>query len=197
MTTKRCNRCQLVKSVSEFCRHKKNHDGFNITCRACTSIYQKQLIERGQRILKNLAATRGCCQHCSRPYTDEDWHLFEFDHIDANLKQTRRETDGRWVLSNVDEFNKRVAPNLQLLCVKCHKIKSIEEQRLGGSVYQKMFGQQKPAQVIQRDLTLFDHHLTLEPGEEYTFHDREGEWWTVRDMFGNLIRYEHRSKFIK
>ena len=197
MTTKRCKRCQLLKSVTEFNVQSQRRDRLNTLCRACVSITQQKLSDRGYKILKDLAMSRGCCEHCALPYSNEDWHFFEFDHIDIKLKQTRRETEARWIAGHTEEFVTRVAPNLQLLCVKCHKIKSIQEQKLGGAVYQKMFGQSGPAQVIQRDLQLWDTALTLEPGEEYAFYDREGEWWTVRDMFGNLIRYEPRSNFIK
>jgi hypothetical protein len=156
MTTKRCSKCQLVKSTSQFNKHKECRGGFNATCKSCCSIRETQRSERGLDILQSLAMTRGCCNHCQRPYTNEDWHFFEFDHIDPSLKQTRRETESRWVSGHQVEFFERVAPNLQLLCVKCHKIKSIEEQKLGGAIYQKMFGQLEPAEVIQTDLTLFD-----------------------------------------
>ena len=155
------------------------------------------MTERGLKVLKSLAKNRGCCQHCLRPYTEEDWHFFEFDHIDSKLKQLKKETDARWVAGHTDEFITRVVPNLQLLCVKCHKIKTIEEMKLGGAVYKKIYSQAGPAQVIQRDLTLFDTALTLEPGEEYSLHTKEGEWVTVRDIDGNLIRYEPYSNHIK
>ncbi len=112
--------------------------------------------ERGLAVLKNLAKDKNCCNHCQRPYFDEDWHFFEFDHIDAKLKKSRKETDARWVAAHVNEFIRRVAPNLQLLCVKCHKLKSSEESKIGGAVYQKRFAQLNPEEVIQTDLTLFD-----------------------------------------
>ena len=197
MTIKRCTKCHLVKSTTEFHKNKGCKDELNSICKVCVQIQAKAHTERGLTILKKLAEERGCCKHCSLLYIEEDWHFFEFDHIDPKLKQSKKETESRWVIGHVDEFLTRVAPNLQLLCVKCHKLKTKEEIQTGGAVHQKKFGQQKPAQVIHRDLQLWDAALTLEPGEEYAFYDREGEWWTVRDMFGNLIRYEPRSNFIK
>ncbi len=197
MTTKRCAKCRVIKSVSLFNKNKNNPSGLHSYCKTCHSILAGELTGRGLKVLKDLATTRGQCEHCSRLYTEEDWHFFEFDHIDAKLKQSKRETNVRWIAGHINEFLTRVVPNLQLLCVKCHKIKSVEEQKLGGSVYQKMYGQSEPAQVIQRDLTLFDPHLIIEPGEEYTLHAQEGEWITVRDIDGNLIRYEPLSNFIK
>ena len=197
MPIKRCTKCQLVKSTSEFSKKKNVRDGFNNCCRVCNAIWSATHTQRGLRILQALALKQGCCQECSRPYLDEDWHFFEFDHIDAKLKQSNKETESRWVAGHVIEFATRVAPNLQLLCVKCHKIKTSEESKIGGAVYQKMHRQLEPAQVIHQDLTLFESRPTLEPGEEYSLHSREGEWITVRDIDGNLIRYEHRSNFLK
>ena len=197
MTTKCCTTCQLVKSTSEFNKQRKTSNGFRHACRQCQQKEAVDHSERGLNVLKNLAKNKNCCNHCQRPYFDEDWYFFEFDHIDAKLKQSNKETEARWVAGHVNEFATRVAPNLQLLCVKCHKLKSSEESKIGGAVYQKRFGQLKPAEVICHDLTLFDPSLTLEPGEEYSLHTKEGEWITVRDIDGNLIRYEPYSNYIK
>ncbi len=197
MTTKRCTKCRVIKSVSLFNKQKIRLDGLRSTCKTCDAVAAAQVTARGLKVIQDLATSRGCCQHCSRPYTNEDWFFFEFDHINAKLKRSNKETDTRWIAAHTDEFLTRVVPNLQLLCVKCHKIKSGAEIKIGGAVYQKTFGETKPAQVIQRDLTLFDPHLIIESREEYTLHAREGEWITVRDIDGNLIRYEPRSNFIK
>ena len=140
---------------------------------------------------------RSCCAHCQREYTNEDWHFFEFDHINPNDKRSKKETASQWVCAHHHEFVERVAPNLQLLCIKCHKLKSSEEAKVGGAVHKKKHGESKPPQVIQRDLTLFNPELTLESGEEYSCHTKEGEWVTVRDIDGNLIRYEPYSHYIK
>jgi len=157
-------------------------------------------MQRGLQILQDLATTRGCCAHCERPYSNEDWHFFEFDHIDPTQKHSRRETESRWVDRNEYEFFKRVAPNLQLLCVKCHKIKTSKECKLGGVVHQKMFGESKPAEVLDPGWDLFNPVPLAEPDElkmTYTQLAKEGIWITVRDINGKLISYEPYQNFIK
>ena len=72
------------------------------------------------------------------------------------MKLFKTEAEARWIDGHRDEFYTRVAPNLQLLCVKCHKIKTSKELKLGGSVHQKIHGQSQSAEVIEPDLTLFD-----------------------------------------
>ena len=196
MTTKRCKKCGLIKSGTEFNKNQQTRDRLSYLCRRCLHFYRAELHQRGLQILLELAISQGCCQHCERPYSIEDRHFFEFDHIDAKLKQSKRETATAWVGANKNQFLKRIALNLQLLCIKCHKMKTKEECELGGSIYQKMHGQSQPAQVIQRDLTLFDA-ITIESHEMYTLHTQEGEWVTVRDIDGNLIRYEPHSNYIK
>jgi len=197
MTTKRCNKCQTVKSKTEFNLHPTNSDGRKGDCKSCQAKYNAKYKEIGFNLLQSFAVMKGCCNQCQRPYRVEDWHFFEFDHIDPKLKQSNNETHPRWIKTHRQEFLERVIPNLQLLCVRCHKIKTSKERKLGGSVHQKVYGETKPAQVIQRDLTLFDPAITLEPGEEYSLHMKEGEWITVRDIDGNLIRYEPYSNYIK
>ena len=197
MTTKRCSKCRLVKSTSEFGNDKKNRDGFSSYCKHCMRDVNSETRQRGLQILQILAMARNHCAHCQRQYLNEDWHFFEFDHIDPKLKQGNKETNLAWVAQHAEEFFQRVEPNLQLLCIKCHKLKTIGEKSFGGAVHQKMHGKSQPAEVIRRDLTLFDFSLTLEPGEEYSLHMKEGEWITVRDIDGNLIRYEPYSNYIK
>ncbi len=196
MATKRCGKCQLVKSTSEFCKNS-SPDGLHSQCKHCKRHANAEARQRGLEILQSLAIDEGCCAHCKRPYSNEDWYFFEFDHIDSRLKQSKIEIKREWVAKNTQEFFERVKPNLQLLCIKCHRLKTTEENKVGGAVHEKKYGQSQPAEVIRHDLTLFDPSLTLEPGEEYALHTKEGEWVTVRDINGKLISYEHHTNFIK
>jgi hypothetical protein len=197
MATKQCSICQLVKSLTEFNKNNGNQDRLSTYCRVCQSKYTANRTKRGLSVLQDLAITIGCCSHCQRPYTNEDWHFFEFDHIDPSLKQSRRETDTKWIASNLNEFFTRVAPNLQLLCVKCHKIKTSKELKIGGTIYEKSSGVTKPAEVVELGWNLFTQPPTLEDFETYSYHAREGDWITVRDINGKLISYEHHTNFIK
>ena len=156
MNIKRCTKCRLVKSTTEFNQKANSPDGVDYRCRNCQQIESDRLTQRGLDVLMNLANSQDHCQDCQQPYSDEDWYYFEFDHIDVSLKKHRKETNARWVAGHTVEFLKRVAPNLQLLCVKCHKIKSREEKKVGGAVYLKTFGESKSKLIIQPDPTLFD-----------------------------------------
>jgi hypothetical protein len=197
MATKRCGKCQLVKSVTEFNKNTKDRDGLRNSCKMCCQNTNAVTTQRGLDILQSLAMTQGCCKLCQRPYTNEDWYFFEFDHIDPSLKQSKKETEARWVSGHQDEFFQRVALNLQLLCIKCHKIKTSKELQLGGAVHQKKFGVTKPAEVVELGWNLFTQPPTLEDFETYSYHLREGDWITVRDINGKLISYEHHTNFIK
>jgi hypothetical protein len=200
MTSKRCTKCQLVKSATEFNKNNETLDRLSTYCRVCQKNYTANRTKRGLDILQDLATSRGCCSHCQKPYANEDWYFFEFDHIDPSLKRSKRETDSKWIASHLNEFVTRIAPNLQLLCVKCHKIKTSDEMQLGGVVYQKMFGESKPAQVLDPGWDLFNPVPLGEPDEikmTYTRLAKEGEWITVRDINGKLISFEPYNNFIK
>jgi hypothetical protein len=200
MTTKRCNKCQLVKSTSEFNKNSKKRGGLKTECKKCQQLFSKNYFLKGLAVAQSFASQKGCCNHCQRQYTNEDWHFFEFDHIDPILKKHRRETDLKWIAAHSYEFETRIAPNLQLLCVKCHKIKTSEECKLGGSVHQKMFGQSKPIEVLDPGWDLFNPVPVGGPDDlkfGYTALLKEGEWITERDIDGNLIRYEPYSNYIK
>jgi len=200
MATKRCIKCRLLKSTSEFYKHLTNTDCLDTRCKSCVQFYSAQRIQRGLQILQNLATTRGCCAHCQLPYSNENWHFFEFDHIDPSLKQHKKETKSPWVAKYQHEFFQRIAPNLQLLCVKCHKIKTSKELKLGGAIQQKNIGGTKPPQVLDLGWNLFNPVPLAEPDElnmTYTQLAKEGMWVTQRDVQGNLIWFELYEKYLK
>ena len=155
MTTKRCNKCRLVKSTSEFGKNS-SPDGLHSQCKRCKRKIRAESKQQGLEILQGLAKDKGCCAHCKRPYSIQDWYFFEFDHIDPRLKQSKIEIKGEWVAKNTQEFFERVEPNLQLLCIKCHRLKTTEENKVGGALYAKKYGQSQSEEVIETDLTLFD-----------------------------------------
>ena len=194
MTTKRCIKCKLVKSTSQFYKQHTNNSGLSSRCKGCLQIYNAGRTERGLQIMQALAMSKSCCEYCQRPYSNEDWHFFEFDHINPNQKRSNVETHSLWVNANQDEFNERVAPNLQLLCVKCHKIKTSEESKLGGSVHQKKYGESKPAEVLDFGWSLFNP-IPLPETDDYTswswsLIQREGNWIVQRDIDGRIINSE-------
>jgi len=198
MTTKRCKKCFLVKSLTEFNKSPRNtKDGRHPWCKNCQANINAAFARKGLEILQTLAKTKGSCNICARPYTDEDWYFFEFDHIQPSLKLSRRETHSGWVARHIQEFFERVEPNLQLLCTKCHKEKTSEELKLGGKIHQQKQVQHKPAQVIYREPTLFDAIVVLEAHETGSITRKEGPWITVRDLNGNLIEHYEYAKYLK
>ena len=192
MTTKRCTKCQLVKSTSEFAKDKHARDGFTRKCKQCFRDYDTEVRQRGLQMLQSLAMDKGCCAHCQRPYSNEDWHFFEFDHIDSQLKKSEKETKFGWIVCNSKEFFQRVAPNLQLLCVKCHKFKTSEENKFGGPVHQKKHGQSEPPEVIDFGWNLFNPVPTPEADDylswSWSLVRREGDWIVQRDIDGRITK---------
>ncbi len=194
MTTKRCRKCQLVKSTSEFYNHATHH-----LCKDCQTLNVRKHQEIGKKILQDLAQEIGECQNCKRVFSLEEREFFEFDHIDPTLKQ-KRDTSAAWVKAHIKEFHEKVRPNLQLLCIKCHKEKTKKDIARGGGSHRKIHGLTPPPQVIDPGWNLYNPIPVGAPDElhfGYIHLDREGEWWTVRDIDGNLISYEPRSNFIK
>ncbi len=194
MTTKRCNKCQLVKSTSEFSKNKYVPDGLSYTCKHCHRKRHAEDRQRGLEILQCLAVDKGCCAHCERPYLNEDWHFFEFDHIDSRCKQSKKETNAEWVSRHTQEFFERVKPNLQLLCIKCHRLKTSEENSFGGAVHQKLHGQSQPAEVIDFGWNLFNPTPTPDADDyvswAWSLVRREGDWIVQRDIDGRIIKSE-------
>ena len=187
MTTKHCYKCQLVKSASEF---KKNRN----LCKKCDQAKETRRRQRGLEILQKLATIQGHCQNCERSYTNDEWHFFEFDHVDAKLKKHNYETNVGWVASNEKKFWETVVPNLHLLCVKCHKLKTSKENKDGGAIHQKKHGQSKPAEVIDFGWNLFNPTPTPEADDyvswSWSLVRRESDWIVQRDIDGRIINFE-------
>jgi len=60
---------------------------------------------------------------------------FALDHIDPTLKTGVHETKASWVLAHLDEFWKRVVPNLQVLCQHHNNEKNRSENGVGGVLH--------------------------------------------------------------
>jgi hypothetical protein len=78
---------------------------------------QKQFVDQEKR-------KRGCCNKCGI-FDDALLEAFEFDHIDPSTKSFNIST---MVSNNADIKDiKKELPLCQLLCVHCHKLKTIED----------------------------------------------------------------------
>lgn len=67
--TKRCNRCETVKNIDEFCKNKRSKDGLNGHCKSCSkglAIKRKYDITEAEYFaLREIFGDR--CGICSRP----------------------------------------------------------------------------------------------------------------------------------
>jgi hypothetical protein len=147
----------------------------------------------GRKILQDLAKERGQCAHCQRSYCLEDWDFFEFDHIDPTLK---KKTDSKdyWVKAHLQEFNEKIKPNLQLLCVRCHKLKTKKDLARGGGSHQLRHEASAPAEVIDFGWNLFNPVPAPEADDyvswSWSLVRREGDWIVERDIDGRIIYSE-------
>ena len=191
MTTKRCTKCQLVKSVTEFNKNNATKDRLYHHCKDCARKNLDKHTKLGLEMLQNFALQAGQCKLCSRNFTIDDWHLFDLDHIDPNQKLHKRETSPIWVALHQQEFELRVKSNIQLLCIKCHRNKTTEESKRGGSVHQKIHGQSEPSEVIDFGWNLFNPVPTPEADDYVSWAwsqvRREGDWIVERDIDGRII----------
>ena len=173
--TKRCSMCQKELSFNNFNKSQRNKDGFHSYCRICDSAQKEKKLKTIYELRNKIIKESGGCQSkdCySSPdqtrllVTGFNYGLFDFDHIDESLKQHGKETTSSWIYINMDEFLNRVKPNLQVLCVQCHRLKSNNSNRVGNKVHQKMYGRKSPAQFIDPGYNLFDsvqtNHIHLD-----------------------------------
>ena len=147
------------------------------------------------KILKDLAYLIGKCQGegCGLLYDEENAGYFQWDHVDETLKLHNYETKGSWLVCHQQEFENRVRPNLQLLCVKCHKNKSVESMKAGGVAHQKIFGEQPLAEVVVPDINLFTPFVE-DISEHTLFMYKEGNYAVTRDINGRIVEAQQLIK---
>jgi len=168
------------------------------------SIYNQQKNLAAREMLMQIKLDAGGCQnpdcrsspnHNRLVSHQENLGLFDHDHIDEELKLNRRETDPAWITVNWQEFMNRVLPNLQVLCVHCHRERSKESMKLGNSVHSKIYGRKPPAQFVDPGHTLFNPPKTALLFEDEDIEvlpdqlKRENDWFVCRDGYGHLIWY--------
>lgn len=116
--TKRCPRCEAVKSITDFGPNPARSTGRDSYCRVCKIEYHQGREQhwRGQA----LAALGGECAHCGIT----DVRVLCIDHIDGGgTEQRRRKGNGQ------APFYRRVAADtsgFQALCWNCNWLKRLE-----------------------------------------------------------------------
>lgn len=125
---KRCARCGLVKSISEFHRNRARRDGLQTYCKACRAVIDHERYERrrGKPIawrvfdrtlrkwLRELKTGRPCTD-CGRVFPPE---VMQWDHLPGTQK-----------LADVSLIRSRDAilgeiAKCELVCANCHAIRT-------------------------------------------------------------------------
>ncbi len=196
--TKRCQICKRELSLDKFNKRNASADGLQANCRICDSVRKEKELKTIYELRNKIIDESGGCQskdcHSSPDQTrllvtGFNYGLFDFDHIDESLKQHQKETTSTWIYFNMDEFLNRVKPNLQVLCVQCHRLKSNHSRRLGNKVHQKIHGRKLPSQFIGPGYDLFNQVEITNTSlyeDNWTFEDN---WSVCRDSEGFLIKY--------
>jgi len=185
-------------SSDNFNKSKANKDGLQSYCRFCDSVRQGKERETVYELRIQIIEESGGCQDdncCSSAdqtrllVTGFNYGLFDLDHIDESLKQHRRETTPSWIYLNMDEFLNRIKPNLQVLCVQCHRLKSNHSKRVGNKVHQKIHGRKTPSKFIDPGYNLFNQVETIHIYSDEDNWSFEDDYSVCRDNEGLLIKY--------
>lgn len=207
-TLQKCNKCGLIKSVSEFHTVLQNTSGLRYWCKQCHSKRHAHVRAPTYQMLNQIKLDAGGCENpdcqsgsdCTRLLSHQNnFWLFDLDHVDERLKLHLRETSAPWITHNWDEFMQRVKPNLQVLCTHCHRHRGRERIKLGGVAHGKAHGRKPPALFKDFGYNLFNQQMTYrlfdDDEDEVVAPIRVGledDWYVERDSSGNLIKYQDR-----
>ena len=106
-------------------RHlKKNNFGScKSKCISCVSLERIMRRKERQVFLNNEKLKLQCCAYCRLPCTAQNCHVFEWDHIFGKNRKVSKLID-----SNIKSLTNEILL-CRLLCLKCHRLKSILESR--------------------------------------------------------------------
>lgn len=134
---KKCSRCRKEKPLSEFTKKKSAKDGFNAACKECTrkvtkSHYKdnkKYYLEKASKRNRDLAPVLKAhilehfqanpCVDCG----ETDWRLLEFDHVGEKKYNISEMVKNGYSLKALQ----REISECEVRCVKCHRLKTIEQ----------------------------------------------------------------------
>lgn len=123
---RKCKLCAEYKDIEEFAKcHRKDINGLDYRRWVCNKCYiNKKQIEKRRKVdwLDEYKKTQKCAK-CGV----EDYRVLEFDHIEGNKDFNL--ANGKWNYG-VEKLKEEIA-KCQVLCVNCHRIKTLEENNLG------------------------------------------------------------------
>jgi len=129
METKKCNKCEIDKPLSDFTKNKAKKSGYNSYCKTCNKSYQKKHYEDNKndyiqkknnrkKLLKefvNSIKGEAKCSHCP----EDDIACLDFHHIDDKDKDFNI---GLAVNRGVSiETLQKEIDKCEILCSNCHR----------------------------------------------------------------------------
>lgn len=133
-----CNSCGKEKSLESFGKNSSKKDGLQTQCRECkretqrkwyaknrkvhyhnTKIKAIERIEENKRRLKDYLSNKKCTD-CD----NNDWRVFEFDHINADEK---RDSVSRMLFGGYSwkTIMKEIS-KCEIVCANCHRVRTVE-----------------------------------------------------------------------
>lgn len=98
---------------------KKNQN----KCEDCVALEKIQRRKKKQLFIAKKKVENGCCAFCRKMCTHENYYQFEWDHIFGKNRSVSKLID--CFLATIENEIKLC----RLLCLKCHRLKSIMESR--------------------------------------------------------------------
>ena len=137
--TKRCAECRVVKSVSEFHRHKTRSDGLQVHCKQCRKAHSKRWYQQNRdRIVQRNSESKALLRDerqeflteyfLSHPCVDcgeADPVVLDFDHRrgkkDFNIGQKFADVSMATLLTEIGKCDVR--------CANCHRRRTAKVRR--------------------------------------------------------------------
>ena len=136
MKTKKCNRCHIIKDISQFSINKGRYDGLQSFCRECNSKYLKEHYKKNKKYYINKAAklkdktrrfvqnikNESECKLCKENHPA----CLVFHHNDPNKKDidVSRTVVSCWSTKRIKQEIKKCT----ILCANCHRKLHYEEK---------------------------------------------------------------------
>lgn len=121
-TEKKCPSCGLVKNIDDFYK-RSNREGYGGYCKICSNRYHTRRIKDVK--LKMIDYKGGQCQDCHLTVNDSHYSVFEFHHLDQNIKDPNF---NRIKFQNWD-YIKNEIDKCVLLCANCHRLRHAKENK--------------------------------------------------------------------
>lgn len=114
-----CPRCSTIKPLSDFYK-RTNRENYGGYCKSCSNSYHGERIKKVKLLMINYKG--GKCIDCNLSKDDVHQSVFEFHHLDPDLK------DDNWSKIMFQKWAKieNELDKCVLLCANCHRIRHAE-----------------------------------------------------------------------